>query len=62
MSELESVNIRAERCDGIECNTEYIELDDTFDLVHETHVNVKSDVCSEGLCPVSWKPSRNTAA
>ncbi len=62
MSELESVNIRADRCDGIECNTEYTELNETFDLVHEAHINLQSDVCSDGLCPINWKPSRSTAA
>ncbi len=62
MSELESVDIRADICNGIKCNTEYLELNDTFDLVHEAHVNLQSDVCSDGLCPLNWKPVRNTAA
>lgn len=62
MSELESVHFGADNCDGIKCNTEYSELNDSFDLVHEAHVNLQSDVCSDGLCPINWKPSRNNAA
>ncbi|MBS1956145.1 MAG: hypothetical protein JST89_18315 [Cyanobacteria bacterium SZAS-4] len=62
MSELESVTIGAQMCDGIECNTEYVELNDTFDLTHQAHVNLQSDVCSDGLCSIEWKPSRDSAA
>jgi hypothetical protein len=62
MSELESVNIGADICDGIECNTEYSELNDEFALVHDAQVNLQSDVCSDGLCPINWKPRRDSAA
>lgn len=62
MSELESVNIGVDMCDGIKCDTEYTELNETFDLVHDEQLNSQSDVCCDGLCPINWKPLRHTAA
>ncbi len=62
MSEHDSVYIRADLCDGIICNTEYTELNESFDLVHEAHSNLQSEGCSDGLCPINWKPQRPSAA
>ncbi len=62
MSELESVNIGSHVCDGIKCNTEHSELNEGFDLVHEPYLNSQSATCSDGLCPINWKPLRGHAA
>ncbi|CAN5124439.1 hypothetical protein BH10CYA1_BH10CYA1_35510 [soil metagenome] len=62
MSELESVNIVADICDGIKCNTEYSDLNDAVNLAHEAQIDLQLDGCSNGLCPINWKPQRGNAA
>ena len=62
MSELESVNIGAETCDGITCNTECSEPIDEFESAHDARIILQSDVCADGLCPLNWKPLRHNAA
>ncbi len=47
---------------GIECNTEYSELNDQFELVRETPPNFEHGNCQDGVCSIVWRPQRHTAA
>ncbi len=61
MNDFDSLQ-NAELTDGIECNTEYSELNDEFELVRETQPSFGHGNCLDGACSIVWKPERHTAA